>query len=351
MNNNPDNRASIMIVDDSEISRAMLREMLAPQYNIIEADSGADAMNLLCDAPAKPDIVLLDILMPKMNGFEVMTAMKNDRSLQDIPIICITMADEEYKGLNSGAVDYISKPFDPDAVKLRVTNQIELLRYRHRLEHLVDAKAQELVSTKETMLETLANLIEYRSMESGMHIKRTKKLTEILITQMLRDQKHTAILKNSNLIAMIKASALHDIGKIGIPDNILLKPGKLTPSEFKIIERHTLIGSDIFKFMLEHNDDEYFRYCYDICRSHHENWDGTGYPDKLAGENIPLSARILSLVDVYDALVSKRCYKQALPHEQALDIIVNGSGTHFDPDIVDALVSAQEQIKSAMNQL
>lgn len=344
-------KASVLIVDDSDISRILLREMLTDRFEITEASSGYDALELLRTMDEKPELLLLDIMMPHMDGYAVMAELRKDPLLMHIPVICITASDEEFKGLNAGAVDYVFKPFDPEAVKLRVSNQIELTRYRHQLERMVDEKAQELVSTKETMLETLADMIEYRSLESGMHIKRTQKLTEILVKHLLTSRIYGPLLANCNIKAMIKASALHDIGKIGIPDNILLKPGKLTPEEFDIIKTHTVIGSDIFNSLLQQQEDEYYRFCYEISRSHHERWDGSGYPDHLSKEDIPLSARILALVDVYDALVSTRCYKEAIPHDEAIHIIEQGSGSHFDPSIVDALLEVRELIGRAMLQL
>lgn len=334
-------KATILVVDDLEVNRLILQEILADTYEIQQAANGLEAVTKLVTCVQKPQLVLLDIMMPEMDGFEVLKFMKTDPILQKIPVIFITAANEEtneIRGLNAGAVDYIAKPFNPNVVRLRAATHIELMRYREKLEDLVEAKANELVTTKEIFLETMANLIEYRSLESGEHVKRTRELTQILITELLTRQNYRRQLIDNHYAIMIKAVPLHDIGKIGIPDNILLKPGRLSPEEFEVIKSHTVIGSEIIKSLLVSGEDVYLSHCYDICRSHHERWDGSGYPDGLAGTDIPLSARIVAVVDVYDALVSERCYKQAYTQEEALTIIREASGTQFDPDIVSALL-------------
>jgi putative two-component system response regulator len=251
-------------------------------------------------------------------------------------------------GLKAGAADYIAKPFNIDVVRARVDNHINLARYRHRLEQLVARKAAEVTRTYEQTLEILATIIEYRNLESGAHIRRTTLLTEILVVRMLDEEKFRNLLLAENVLSLIKASALHDIGKIGIADDILLKPGKLTTEEFEIIKSHTTIGSQIVDSIAATLPDEdmYLKYAKEICHYHHERWDGTGYPDGLKGEEIPLSARIISIVDVYDALVNPRCYKAAYPYDVSLDIIREGRGTQFDPDIVDLLPSVGAIFKS-----
>lgn len=337
-------KLKILVVDDIEINRIILHEILSDIYEIEQAADGMEAVSKLLNAIDKPNLVLLDIMMPGMDGFEVLDLMKADVTLSKIPVVFITAANEEVKGLNAGAVDYISKPFEPEIVRLRIANQIELHVYREKLEGLVEEKANELVATKETFLETMASMIEYRSLESGQHVKSSKKLTEILTMQLLKTKTYDQELLRIDYNAMIKAAPLHDVGKIVIPDNILLKPGKLTPEEFKIIETHTVIGSEIIASMMLNSDDMYLKHCYDISRSHHERWDGQGYPDKLQGEAIPLSARIVAVVDVYDALVSERCYKKAFSHEEAIKILEEDSGSHFDPNIIRALLEVQDQL-------
>lgn len=337
-------KLKIMVVDDIEINRIILEEILSDIYEIEQAADGIEAVEMLFNDVDKPHLVLLDIMMPGMDGFEVLDKMKADPVLGKIPVVFITAANEEVKGLNAGAVDYISKPFEPEIVQLRVANQLELSLYREKLERMVEQKATELVATKETFLETMASMIEYRSLESGQHVKSTKKLTGILVRQLLKKKTYDQELIGMDYDALIKAAPLHDVGKIGIPDNILLKPGKLTPEEFKIIETHTVIGSEVIKSMMLNSEDTYLNHCYDISRSHHERWDGKGYPDGLSGENIPLSARIVAVVDVYDALVSERCYKKAFTHEEAMGILQHDSGTHFDPKIIETLLEVQDQL-------
>lgn len=336
-------KVKIMIVDDMEVNRFILREILSDAYEIEEAEDGMEAISKLFNSIEKPKLLLLDIMMPAMNGFEVLEFMKSDQYLKKIPVIFITAANEEKKGLSSGAADYISKPFEPDIVKLRVSNLIELNLYRESLEKLVDQKANELVNTKERFLDAMADLIEYRSLESGSHVSRTKELARILLMQLIKKGIYADELQNVNHDMLIRAVPLHDIGKIAIPDNILLKPGRLTPEEFKIIETHTTIGASVIKSLMISNDDDYLKHCHDICRHHHEHWDGKGYPDKLSHTDIPLSARIVAIVDIYDALVSERCYKKAMPHEKALEILQESSGSHLDPEIINVLMDVHTQ--------
>ena len=332
----------ILIVDDIEINRMILREMLQDDYQIIEAGSGGEALSILFEDKIFPTVVLLDIIMPDIDGFEVLERIKLDENMKNIPVLFITAADSdetESRGLKSGAADYVTKPFNHDVVRARVDNHINLARYRHRLEQLVAKKAAEVTRTYESTLEVLATIIEYRNLESGAHIRRTTLLTEVLVAKMLEIEQFKTALLSENIHSLIKASALHDIGKIGISDSILLKPGKLTPDEFDVIKTHTSIGSDIIDSISSTlpDNDMYLKYAKDICHSHHERWDGKGYPSGLQREEIPLSARIISIVDVYDALVSPRCYKGAYSHEVSINIIMDGRGTQFDPNIVDII--------------
>jgi len=332
----------ILIVDDIEINRMILREMLQDDYQIIEAGSGGEAVKILFEDGVLPTVVLLDIIMPDIDGFEVLDKIMLDETTKNIPVLFITAADSdetESRGLKAGAADYITKPFNHDVVRARVDNHINLARYRHRLEQLVAKKAAEVTKTYESTLEVLATIIEYRNLESGAHIRRTTLLTEVLVYKMLELEQFRAALLAENIHSLIKASALHDIGKIGISDGILLKPGKLTPDEFDVIKTHTSIGADIIDNISATlpDNDMYLKYAKDICHAHHERWDGKGYPNGLKAEEIPLSARIISIVDVYDALVSPRCYKGAYPHDVSVEIIMEGRGTQFDPNIVDII--------------
>jgi len=337
-----DERDVILIVDDIEINRLILREILQDDYRIVEAESGSEAFELLYEEKLSPTVVLLDIMMPDIDGFQVLERIKGSTDTSHIPVLFITAADSEdteSRGLKEGAADYITKPFNHDVVRARVDNHINLARYRHKLEQLVAKKAAEVTKTYEQTLEILATIIEYRNLESGAHIRRTTLLTEIIVAKMLNMERFRPLLLAQNVLSLVKASALHDIGKIGISDSILLKPGKLTPDEFEVIKTHTSIGSQIIDSIAASlpDNDMYLKYAYDICHYHHERWDGTGYPCGLKGEEVPISARIISVVDVYDALVSPRCYKGAYPHDVSLEIITEGRGTQFDPDIVDIL--------------
>jgi len=342
----------ILIVDDVEINRTILREILSDDYDIAEAASGDEALDMLFpteDTPAEtlPTAILLDVMMPGKDGFEVLSVIKKNAATKNIPVLFITATDSEEtesKGLKAGAADYITKPFNIDVVRARVDNHIDLARYSHNLEQLVSKKTAEVTRTYESTLEVLATIIEYRNLESGTHIRRTTLLTEILVARMFEHEKFKPALEALNIPSLIKASALHDIGKIGIPDGILLKPGKLTNDEFNMIKTHTTVGSHIIDSIAENlpDNDHYLKYAKDICHYHHERWDGNGYPTGLSSEEIPLSARIISVVDVYDALVSPRCYKDAFSHEIALNIITEGRGTQFDPDIVDIIPDVAE---------
>jgi len=349
------NRDIILIVDDIEINRVILREILQNDYDIIEASGGQEALDALFTEdgkPAKvlPTTILLDVMMPDIDGFEVLEKIKKNKGTKNIPVLFITASDSEEtesRGLVAGAADYITKPFNHTVVRARVDNHINLARYSHNLEQLVSIKTAEVTRTYESTLEVLATIIEYRNLESGAHIRRTTLLTEILVGIMMDLEKFKAALLIENIPSLVKASALHDIGKIGIPDGILLKPGKLTTEEFNIIKTHTTIGSHIIDSISETlpDNDQYLKYAKDICYYHHERWDGKGYPSGLGGEEIPLAARIISVVDVYDALVSPRCYKDPYSHDVSLGIITEGRGTQFDPDIVDIIPVVSDAFK------
>jgi putative two-component system response regulator len=252
--------------------------------------------------------------------------------------------EDEVHGLSLGAVDYIAKPFNQEVVLARVRNLIELNLYRQDLEHQVQERIAQLMRTRDNMLETMANMIECRNLESGQHVKRTSLLTELMVRTLMARGMYAGELDADNARMIIKAVPTHDIGKIGIPDDILLKPGRLSSDEFEVIKTHAALGSDIVRNMLADDEDRaFFHHSYDICRHHHERWDGKGYPDGLAGRRIPLSARILAIVDVYDALISPRIYKPALPHEQAREIVLVGRNTQFDPDLVDVFRDLEQE--------
>ena len=345
-------RDVILIVDDIETNRVILEEILKDRYETASAENGMAAISLMFSGTVKPSIVLLDIMMPEMDGYEVLEMMKNNPFTEHIPVIYITAADaesNETKGLGLGAVDYISKPFNPEIVKARVASHLRLYHYSEKLEIMVQEKVDELIRSKEKMLDTMANIIECRNLESGSHVKRTKELTRILAECLCENPVLGRSVREMDVDVFAKAAPLHDVGKISISDTVLLKPGRLTEEEFEIMKTHTTLGGAMIKLMIYDNDsddeedDKYLSCCHDIAMCHHERWDGKGYPNGVAGEAIPIAARILSLVDVYDALVSERVYKAAMPHEKAVSIICEGSGTQFDEKVVEAFMMVEKR--------
>lgn len=340
-------RDLILIVDDVEINRDLLESILKDKYDVVQASSGIEAVSIMFSGNVLPSLVLLDIMMPEIDGLTVLEMMKGNPLTERIPVIIITAASEstETRGLELGAADYIAKPFNPQVVKLRTANHLTIQRYQNHLEEMVSKKVAELTHTKDKLLENMANIIEYRDRESGQHVKRTIGMTRILIGHLQSKPDFERTIPYADQEVIIKSVPLHDIGKIAIPDSVLLKPARLTPEEFDIIKMHATKGSEIIDSMLGGEDPLFYRHCHDICRHHHERWDGKGYPDGLSGEDIPLSARILAVVDVYDALVSPRVYKEPFTHEEAVRIINEGSGTQFDPNIIKAFLEVQEDFK------
>jgi putative two-component system response regulator len=333
----------------------ILAEILSDDYEILEASDGIETLKILFEQKVSPTAILLDIIMPGMDGFEVLHEIKTHPETEKIPVLFITAADadtNESRGLKSGAADYVSKPFNPDVVKTRLENHINLTRYQNELEELVEEKTAELQRTNEQTLEVLADIVENRDETSGAHIKRTSELSAILIRRIISSPKYAEYAKANGLdqkVAgfIVRATTLHDIGKIKISDNILLAPRKLTDEEFNIMKKHTTYGGEIIDSILEKLGDNvgYFGYSKQICLGHHERWDGRGYPRGIKGDAIPFSARLLSVVDVYDALVSKRPYKDPFPHDEAIGIIVKGGESgQFDPTLVEAFVEVADEI-------
>ena len=351
-------RELVLIVDDVEINRIILREIISDDYDVMEAQDGIEAVDLLFNQKISPTAILLDIIMPKMNGFEVLERVRGDARTENIPVIFITSVDstaDETQGFRLGVSDYITKPFNADIVKVRLETQIKLFRYQTGLEEIIEEKTAELNKTYERTLETLATIIEYRNLESGTHIRRTSLLTEIMIRAMMQDEYYKEALKKEKIHSLIKSTVLHDIGKIGVMDSILLKPGRLTDDEFEQVKTHTTMGHEIIQRISTQmsDDDMYLKYGSDICYAHHERWDGRGYPQGLAGEDIPIAARILSIVDVYDALVNERCYKPPMSYDEAKQLILDGAGTQFDPglcrifdQVSDRFMALEEQFKA-----
>ncbi|MDR2518801.1 MAG: response regulator [Spirochaetaceae bacterium] len=346
MGNAGNTRPIVLVVDDVDMNIMILEEILKDSYTVISAGNGVRALEVLHRIPVLPKIILLDVFMPEMNGYEMLEVMKTDRALRRIPVIFITTSDSETEALSAGAVDFISKPFLPEIVKLRVKNQIELKNYSDSLEAMVAEKAAEITLTLNNTLQTMANIIEYRNLESGSHVKRTQLFSKALIDYVLDSSlSYAEELHTLEPDIINKSVALHDVGKIGIPDKILLKPGRLDHEEFEIMKTHTTIGKNIIESILTNTDGIYLQHCRDICFCHHERFDGNGYPRGLAGDTIPLSARIVSLVDVYDALVCARVYKAAMSYDEALNIIQEGRGTQFDPLLTDAFFAVADTFK------
>ena len=337
----------ILIVDDSEMNREILSEILNEEYDILEADSGETCIDMLRKYETGISLVLLDIVMPGMDGFGVLNYMNRHHYLEDIPVIMISSEDSTEtvrRAYEMGVSDYINRPFDAGVVHRRVYNTIKLYAKQRRLITLITNQVYEKEKNNRMMVGILSQIVEFRNGESGSHVLNINVLTGMLLESLVQHTDKYNINWSERLL-ITTASALHDIGKIGIDDKILNKPGKLTDEEFKIMQNHTIIGASILENMGSYQDEELMKVAYQICRWHHERYDGKGYPDGLKGDEIPISAQVVSLADVYDALVSERVYKKAYSHEQAIEMIVNGECGSFNPILLECLLDIQEQIK------
>ena len=339
-------KQKVLIVDDAEMNRAILTEILGNEYEILEAENGRECMQLLQKYRTGISVILLDIVMPVMNGFAVLGEMARQGLIDDIPIIMISSADSDdviRQAYELGVTDYISRPFDAKIVYRRVVNAIKLYAKQRRLVSMVTKQIVEKEKNDNMLIDILSHIVEFRNTESGLHVLHMKQLTELLLSELLQktDMYHLDAAKRDLIVT---ASALHDIGKIAIPEEILNKPGRLTKEEFEIMKTHTTIGSEMLDNIEGYGDEPLVRTAYAICRWHHERYDGRGYPDGLVGEQIPISAQIVALADVYDALVSKRSYKEAFSHETAVQMILNGECGAFNPLILDCLRSAADKI-------
>ena len=339
-------KQKVLIVDDAEMNRAILTEILGNEYEILEAENGRECMQLLQKYRTGISVILLDIVMPVMNGFAVLGEMARQGLIDDIPIIMISSADSDdviRQAYELGVTDYISRPFDAKIVYRRVVNAIKLYAKQRRLVSMVTKQIVEKEKNDNMLIDILSHIVEFRNTESGQHVLHMKQLTELLLSELLQktDMYHLDAAKRDLIVT---ASALHDIGKIAIPEEILNKPGRLTKEEFEIMKTHTTIGSEMLDNIEGYGDESLVRTAYAICRWHHERYDGRGYPDGLVGEQIPISAQIVALADVYDALVSKRSYKEAFSHETAVHMILNGECGAFNPLILDCLRSAADKI-------
>ena len=339
----------ILLVDDNTTNLQLLRDTLDGYgYKLLAAKNGETALSIA--RKANPDLILLDIMMPEMDGYEVCKRLKADEATLHIPVIFVTAltdAEDEAKGLELGAVDYITKPFNPELVRARVRNHLELKGYQDHLESLVKERTKRLALTQAVTIESLATLAEYRDPETGGHIKRTQNYVKALAVQ-LKDHPRFRDELNAETIELLYLSApLHDVGKVGVPDSVLLKAGKLTDEEFEEMKRHTQYGYDALRITERKlGEDTFLHYATEIAFTHQEKWDGSGYPRGLKGDEIPISGRLMALADVYDALISKRVYKPPFPHEKAVEIIQEGRDRHFDPDIVDAFVELESTFRN-----
>lgn len=345
---------TVLIVDDAPENLTVLGEVLAPHFRVRAANSGARALRIAASEP-RPDIVLLDIMMPEMDGYAVLERLRADAATRDLPVIFVTAMDavaDEEKGLGLGAVDYITKPIQPAIVLARVRAHLELKQARDWLkdqnaflEQEVARRMRENVDIQDVSIRALAHLAEVRDPETGNHLLRTQGYVRALAERLRGHPRFAEALTPRAIGILVKSAPLHDIGKVGIPDHILLKPGKLTPEEWVVMKTHAKLGSDAIEAAERDADHpiEFLATAKEIARYHHEKWDGSGYPEGLAGESIPVSARLMALADVFDALISKRTYKEPMSVDRATQIIIEGRGSHFDPDIVDAYLAEQAQ--------
>ncbi len=343
---------TLLIADDVMINRELLKDIFEENYEILEASNGEEAIELLDKHQDEIALLFLDLVMPKKDGLEVMHHMSLNGMISTIPVIMITgeaTVESDVRAYELGAADIIYKPFEPAVVIRRAQNIIELFRHRISIEKELELRTQELIESKRKIEQSnifltnaLSAVVEFRSLESGEHIQRVKKFTRIMLWHwraLFGENQFT----NEQIELMVNASALHDVGKIAIPDNILLKPGRLTDEEYAEMKKHTIYGCQ----MLEHfkqEENEFYQYCYDICRYHHERYNGKGYPDGLQGDEIPVWAQVVSIVDVYDALVNKRVYKDSFTIDQAFRMIHDGECGIFSPKLLECFDDAREEL-------
>ncbi len=349
-------KPTILVVDDTPDNLTLMSVLLRDYYKVKLAKSGEKALQLATgDSP--PDLVLLDIMMPGLSGYDVIRELKANEATRHIPVIFLTAmsaVEDERKGLELGAVDYITKPVSPPIVLARVANHLQLkaaadfLRDKSLyLEEEVEKRTRENLAIQDVTIFALASLAETRDLETGNHIRRTQHYVRILAEHLKSNPAFGCYLTDEAVDILFKSAPLHDIGKVGIPDHILLKKGPLTPEEFAVMKTHTTLGSNA----IQSAEDQlgmpvgFLSIAKEIALCHQEKWDGSGYPAGLKGEEIPISARFMALADVYDALISRRTYKDAMAHEAAADIIRKGRGTHFDPDVVDAFLATQDEFR------
>ena len=350
-------KPTILVVDDTPANLALMSSLLRGHYRVKVANSGDKALELAHMAPI-PDLILLDIMMPGMSGYDVIKLLKADAATRHIPVVFLTAmssTEDETVGLELGAADYITKPITPAVVLARVRTQLEnkgaadfLRDQASFLENEVASRTVELGALQDVTILAMASLAETRDSDTGNHIRRTQHYVRVLARQVQNHPRFGYFLDDATIELLFKSAPLHDIGKVGIPDRILLKPGRFTPEEFEIMKTHTTLGRDAIAAAEKQlgKEVEFLRHAKDIALYHQEKWDGSGYPEGLVGDAIPVSARLMAVADVYDALISRRVYKDGMSHEKAVDIIREGRGTHFDPDLVDAFLAVQEEFRT-----
>lgn len=345
INNNE--RQNVLLVDDSPMNRFFLKEILKDEFDILEAADGAEAMDVLHEHENEISCMLLDIVMPKMDGFEVLQEMNLERLIEKIPVIVIS-GDESVNSIRKAydlrATDFINRPFDAGIVHRRVLNAVLLYAKQKTLMSLLQEQYAEKEKTNQMMINILSHIVEFRNKESGSHVLNINRLTRMLLERMLQKTDKYK-LSYADVSMITNASTLHDIGKISIPDSILNKPGKLTKEEFEIMKTHTTVGAQMLEDMVMYKNEPFMKYAYEIARWHHERYDGKGYPDGLVGEDIPISAQIVSLCDVYDALTSERVYKPAFSQDKAIEMIMNGECGQFNPLLLQCLMDIKDDIK------
>jgi putative two-component system response regulator len=342
-------QATVLVVDDTPQNLALMVSLLKDEYKVKVANGGETALRI-AQTETPPDLILLDIMMPVMDGYQVLDQLKHDPRTREIPVIFLTAKSEiedERKGLELGAVDYITKPISPPIVLARVKTQLSLkaaadfLRDKAKfLEEEVAKRTREVRAIQDVTILAMASLAETRDSDTGNHIRRTQYYVKALAEQLRTNPRFAWFLTDANIELLFKSAPLHDIGKVGIPDRILLKPGHFDPQEFQVMKTHAMLGRDAISHAEKSlgTDVEFLHMAKEIALSHQEKWDGSGYPEGLSGDAIPISARLMAVADVYDALISRRVYKEGMPHEDAVQIIAEGKGTHFDPDMVDAFL-------------
>lgn len=348
-------RNAILIVDDVELNRAILAELFHDSYTILEAANGVDAIEVLRVHRGQIVIMLLDIIMPLMDGYEVLQVMSDEQWLSQLPVVLITSESSESASLRSyelGASDIINKPFNPSIVKRRVGNVIELYQHKTHQERVIrsqiavlELQARQISQTNTFIVDALSSVVEFRSCESAQHIRHVRTITEMLLEGLMASYPQYCLTSHS-ITKISIASAMHDIGKIAIPEHVLKKPSHLTPEEFEIMKTHSLKGSEILQNLQANHSENYYRYSHDICLYHHERWDGGGYPDGLVGSQIPIWAQAVSLADAYDSLTSSRIYREAFSHEQSLAMIFNGECGVFNPDLIEVFQRVASKLNS-----